>query len=70
MTTLLLTFTLFFAVVVVTAGLSLVTGRFLKGSCGGVAGGDCLCRSEGKFPGTCEYEGNAQLPVAGDPSEP
>jgi len=31
----------------------------LKGSCGGVAGKDCLCLKDGKLVGSCEYTEDA-----------
>ncbi len=29
----------------------MVSGRRLRGSCGGVAGGNCACKAEGRAPG-------------------
>jgi hypothetical protein len=55
-------------VVAIIALLAMLTGKFLKGSCGGVVG-DCVCKAEGKLPGTCDYEGQPQLPVAEGASE-
>jgi hypothetical protein len=53
METLLLTFVLFAAaVLVMTAGV-LISGRSLKGSCGGPS---CKCVSEGKDLGACDFE--------------
>ncbi len=66
--TLIFTFGLFFTVVAIIALLAMLTGKFLKGSCGGVVG-DCVCKAEGKLPGTCDYEGQPQLPVAEGASE-
>jgi hypothetical protein len=34
---------LFFAVIMLAMALGLVSGRSLKGSCGGVQGKDCSC---------------------------
>jgi len=33
----------------------------LKGSCGGVAGKDCLCIKEGKIVGSCDPEESASV---------
>jgi hypothetical protein len=66
--TLVFTFLLFFGVVVIIALFAALTGRFLTGSCGGVAG-DCVCKAEGRFPGSCDYDGGPKLPVAENPSE-
>jgi len=33
----------------------------LKGSCGGVAGKDCLCLKEGKVVGSCDLEEGTPL---------
>lgn len=53
METLVLTFVLFaVAVLVMTAGV-LISGRNLKGSCGGPS---CKCTTEGKEIGSCEVE--------------
>jgi hypothetical protein len=53
METLILTFLFFaLAVLVMTAGV-LISGRSLKGSCGGPS---CQCVSEGKDLGSCEFE--------------
>jgi len=54
METLILTFLLFaVAVLVMTAGV-LISGRSLKGSCGGPS---CKCNAEGQDLGSCEFEG-------------
>jgi hypothetical protein len=54
MQTLLLTFAIFsIAVLLMTAGV-LISGRSLKGSCGGPS---CKCNTEGEELGSCEYEG-------------
>ena len=58
MTTLLLTFVLFLGFVLVLAGIAVMTGRLLKGSCGGVGGTVCSCRDEGLQPGDCETSEN------------
>jgi hypothetical protein len=56
METLILTFLLFaVAVLVMTAGV-LISGRSLKGSCGGPS---CTCNNEGKEIGSCEHDGPA-----------
>ena len=53
MQTLLLTFALFtIAVLLMTAGV-LISGRSLKGSCGGPS---CECNTEGNDLGSCEFE--------------
>lgn len=53
METLILTFVLFaVAVLVMTAGV-LISGRSLKGSCGGPS---CKCVGEGKDVGACDFE--------------
>jgi hypothetical protein len=51
MQTLLLTFAIFtVAVLLMIAGV-LISGRSLKGSCGGPS---CKCNAEGKDPGSCD----------------
>ena len=56
MQTLLLTFALFtIAVLLMTAGV-LISGRSLKGSCGGPS---CRCNAEGKDLGSCEVDGTS-----------
>jgi hypothetical protein len=57
--TLVLTFAVFVVVVLVMAVGVMVTGRSLRGSCGGP---DCVCESEGKPLGSCEVEGK-RLPT-------
>ena len=53
METLILTFVLFAAaVLLMTAGV-LISGRSLKGSCGGPS---CKCNAEGKDLGSCDFE--------------
>ena len=59
MHTLILTFALFVVVVLLMAVGVMLTGRSLRGSCGGP---DCVCESEGKPIGSCEYEGE-KLPT-------
>ena len=55
METLILTFVLFAAaVLLMTAGV-LISGRSLKGSCGGPS---CQCEREGKDLGECEFDGS------------
>jgi len=51
--TLLLTFAVFVVVALLMAVGVLVTGRSLRGSCGGP---DCVCEAEGKALGSCELE--------------
>ena len=46
----------------------MITGRRLKGSCGGVGGGgDCLCDKEGR-PRECEKAPQGEPPLAQLPS--
>jgi len=53
MQTLILTFAIFtVAVLLMTAGV-LISGRSLKGSCGGPS---CKCEREGKDLGSCDFE--------------
>ncbi|MDX2435824.1 MAG: hypothetical protein QNL88_02130 [Acidobacteriota bacterium] len=59
MQTAVLTFAVFVVVVLLMAVGVMVTGRSLRGSCGGP---DCVCESEGKPLGSCEYEGE-KLPT-------
>ncbi len=59
MPTLLLTFCLFLAVMFLMAIGVLVTGKTLRGSCGGPS---CSCAAEGKDVGSCETDGPS-LPV-------
>lgn len=59
MQTLLLTFALFLVIVLLMAAGVMVTGRSLRGSCGGT---DCVCESEGKALGSCEFDGE-NLPI-------
>ena len=59
MQTLLLTFAVFVVVVLAMAVGVALTGRSLRGSCGGP---DCVCESEGKPLGSCESDGK-NLPV-------
>ena len=59
MQTLLLTFAVFAVVVLLMAVGVVVTGRSLRGSCGGP---DCVCESEGKPIGSCDLDGT-DLPV-------
>jgi hypothetical protein len=63
METLLLTFILFVAAVLVMVACVLVSGRSLKGSCGGPS---CECNAEGKDLGACDF-GESSLPT--HPSE-
>ena len=59
MQTFVLTFVLFVIVASLMALGVVVTGRSLRGSCGGP---DCVCESEGKALGSCEV-GGKDLPV-------
>jgi hypothetical protein len=54
MTTLLFTIVLVGLVMVAMAIGVMVTGRRLRGSCGGVGGVGCHCRADGIEPGSCE----------------
>lgn len=55
MQTLLLTFVLFVAIVLIMVAGVALTGRSLRGSCGGSS---CVCKSKDSEPGSCEYEGD------------
>jgi len=57
--TLLLTFAIFAVVVLAMSVGVALTGRSLRGSCGGP---DCVCEAEGKALGSCEIEEKG-LPV-------
>ncbi len=59
MQTLLLTFVVFVVVALLMAVGVLVTGRSLRGSCGGP---DCVCEAEGKALGSCELD-DKSLPI-------
>ena len=48
-----LTFVLFTAVVLLMTAGVLISGRSLKGSCGGPS---CKCVAEGKDVGACDFE--------------
>jgi hypothetical protein len=54
MTTLLLTIMLVGLVMVAMAVGVMVSGRRLRGSCGGVGGAGCHCRADGIEPGSCD----------------
>ena len=54
MQTFLLTFALFAIAVLLMAAGVLISGRSLKGSCGGPS---CTCVNEGNEIGSCEYDG-------------
>lgn len=56
MMTLALTLVIFLGAVLLLAGIAVVTGRVLKGSCGGVANQSCLCADEGLAKGSCDTE--------------
>jgi hypothetical protein len=60
MQTILLTFVLFVVIVLVMAAGVLLTGKSLRGSCGGPS---CVCQAEGKAPGSCEAGERPTLPV-------
>ena len=59
MQTIVLTFALFVLVVLVMAAGVMITGRSLRGSCGGP---ECVCESDGKPLGSCDLEGE-NLPI-------
>lgn len=59
MQTIVLTFLVFVVVVLLMAVGVMVSGRSLRGSCGGPA---CVCEAEGKALGSCELEEKG-LPV-------
>lgn len=52
--TLLLTFGFFLLFVLMMAIGIMISGRSLRGSCGGSS---CTCSADGKEPGSCEYDG-------------
>lgn len=56
MMTLLLTLVIFLGAVLLLAGIALLTGRVLKGSCGGVAGEACVCDDQGRPRGSCDLD--------------
>ena len=56
MQTLFLTFGFFLLFVLLMAIGVMVSGRSLRGSCGGSS---CTCAADGKESGPCEYEGPA-----------
>jgi len=59
MQTFLLTFALFTIAVLLMTACVLISGRSLKGSCGGPS---CECNAEGKNLGSCEFE-DSTLPT-------
>lgn len=59
MPTVILTFAVFVVVVLLMGVGVVLTGRSLRGSCGGP---DCVCESEGKPLGSCDLDGK-NLPV-------
>ena len=61
MWTLILTLVIFLGAVLLLAGIAVLTGRVLKGSCGGVAGDACVCSDEGRPMGSCEEEPDPEL---------
>ena len=61
MWTLILTLIIFLGAVLLLAGIAILTGRVLKGSCGGVAGEACVCSDEGRPRGTCEEVPESEL---------
>lgn len=54
MQTLLLTFAIFTIVVLLMTAGVLISGRSLKGSCGGPS---CKCNADGEDLGSCEVDG-------------
>jgi hypothetical protein len=58
--TVLLTFALFLAIVLMLVVWVQLTGRRLKGSCGGP---QCHCVTEGNDLGSCDIERSSDLPV-------
>jgi len=56
MMTLALTLVVFLGFALVLAAIALLTGRVLKGSCGGATGGACVCSDQGVARGTCETD--------------
>ncbi len=54
MQTLVLTFVFFTIAVLLMTAVVLISGRRLKGSCGGPS---CQCTNEGKDIGSCETDG-------------
>lgn len=64
MQTIFLTFVLFVVIALLMAAGVMLTGRSLRGSCGGP---DCVCESEGKPIGSCELDGPA-LPTHPGPN--
>ncbi len=61
MMTLGLTLVVFLGFALVLAAIALLTGRILKGSCGGVAGSACVCSDEGRPRGSCEEDVDLDL---------
>ncbi len=61
MWTLVSTFVILLGGMLLLAGIAILTGRVLKGSCGAVAGSACLCSDEGRPMGTCEEEQAQEL---------
>ncbi|RLE35183.1 MAG: hypothetical protein DRJ61_03745 [Acidobacteria bacterium] len=61
MWTLILTLVIFLGTVLLLAGIALLTGRVLRGSCGGVSGEACVCSNEGQSGGSCELEVTPEL---------
>ena len=58
-----LTFTAMLIAVGAMAIGAMVTGRRLKGSCGGVGAADCICDREGR-PRECERPTSTEPPLA------
>ena len=56
---LVLTFALFLIIVLAMAVGVMITGRSLRGSCGGPS---CVCEAEGRALGSCDYDG-PELPI-------
>ena len=61
MYTLVLTLVIFLGAVLLLTGIAILSGRVLKGSCGGVAGSACVCSDEGQPRGTCEEDPPSDL---------
>ncbi len=61
MMTLVLTLVIFLGAVLLLAGIAILTGRVLKGSCGGVAGEACVCSDEGRPRSTCDEVPESEL---------
>lgn len=60
MMTLVLTFVLFLLVILLLAAVVSMSGRPLKGSCGGVGGDVCGCETKGLAQGSCDQDGEGR----------